>query len=101
METHELNHPSMMMRRLAGKKIISQAIATTIARMILVQDFGEAAARAQEPLTASADGDYWRVLGSKSNALALLARDRSVGLLNIKISQYDGQIVDLHYEDVS
>ncbi len=92
--------PTMIMRRFAGQKVISNSTAAKIARMIVIEECGEAALNAQLPLTISAEGEHWQVLGSRTDALQTLVRENAeiVGPLSMRISQYDGQITDLHYE---
>lgn len=92
--------PTMKMRRIAGQKEIDAEIARRVAEMIVIEDCGEAALNAQQPITVSSDGDFWQVSGSSNESLKALARQNpdSVGILSLRMSQFDGQIVDLHYE---
>ena len=92
--------PTMAMRRIAGQKEISAQIARKVAEMIVIEDCGEAVLNAQQPIAVSSDGDFWLAVGSRNESLEALARQSpdSVGILHLKMSQFDGQIVDLHYE---
>jgi hypothetical protein len=94
--------PTMKMHRFANQRIISAEIALKIGEMIVIEDCGETVFNAQQPMTVSSDGDSWRVIGLRSDQLKALARQspNSVGTLNMRISQFDGQILDLRYEPV-
>ena len=98
----EPDFPIMKMRRIANQKVIDSEIALKIAQMIVIEDCGEAALSAQKPIIVSSDGDFWYVTGTSSEALKALARGNpdSVGVLNMRISQFDGQITDLKYESL-
>jgi hypothetical protein len=95
--------PTMKMRRFANQRIVSAEIALKIAQMIVIEDCGEAVFNAQQPMTVSSDGDFWHVIGLRSEQLKALAQrsPNSVGALNMRISQFDGQITELHYEPLS
>jgi hypothetical protein len=86
-------------RRAANRKIISESMAAEIARLIALKDHGDRGAEAQLPFATTAVGDYWHVLGNANDASEEneFGKPVPIGQLSLRISQYDGQIVDLIY----
>jgi hypothetical protein len=83
---------TMLSRRWSGVKLITAEIAVEFVRLVHRQTYGQSDLEANEPLNVSLDNDAWLVLGSKhvpysSGAVAL------DGPLEMRISQYDGQIL--------
>ena len=77
----------MMARRAAGMKLITDAIAVEIARLVLVKEHGEDELKRQLPLSVIAEDDTWVVRGSRPKAANTLD-----GPLEVRISQFTGQI---------
>ena len=90
---------NMAQRRKANLKLISEGIALEIARLIVFKDHGDRGVEAQLPFSISAAGEYWDISGSENDALEEneFGNHVPIGRLNLRISQYDGQIVDLIY----
>jgi|SRR5579863_3849284 hypothetical protein len=83
--------PDMMARRAAGMKLVTDAIALEIARLVLTKEHGDDELKRQLPLFISADADTWVVRGSRPTVT-----DNDVpqldGPFEMRISQFTGQI---------
>ncbi|GEM_PF-3254431 len=102
METRKTTPASLNMqqRRAAGQTLITEDMALEIARLIVLEEIGEGGLKAQLPLSASSQGEYWRVVGHDNDAFEENEFGRRVpfGTVNMLISKYNGQISDLSYE---
>jgi hypothetical protein len=95
----ESRFQNIAQRRAANRKTISESMAVEIARLIALKDHGDRGAKAQLPFAITAIGDYWHVLGNANDASEKneFGKHLPIGQLSLRISQYDGQIVDLIY----
>jgi len=86
----------MIFRQARGDALITDAIAVEIARLILKSQHGQSALDRNEPLSATADGDAWIVLGrDQPQGPAESPRGFSLaGPFRMRISRFDGQIFE-------
>lgn len=88
--------PSMWLRHANGVRLISAPTAVEIVRMIVKDEYGQADLERNEPLSVRDDGEAWVVLGSgpkPSNP----PDPQWAGPLEVRISKFDGQILDYFY----
>jgi len=87
----------MASRRAAGVKLITDAIALEIARLVLANEHGEGELKEQSPLSVAPEADAWVVRGSRP---MMLGSDFSKlrGPLEMRISQFTGQILTCHFQ---
>jgi hypothetical protein len=87
----------MTARRAAGMKLISEAIAREIARLVLANEHGEDALKEQLPFSVAPEADTWVVRGSRP---MMVGSDLSKlkGPLEMRISQFTGQIFTCHFQ---
>ena len=94
-EKREQVFGSMFLRRISGQKLISSPIALEIARLVLKEQSGQGALEANEPLTVAEDGDDWIVLGNAPSPAPFDASGLKLeGPFKMRLSQFDGQILD-------
>ena len=81
----------MLARRAAGIKLITEAIAVEIARLVLTEEHGEDELKRQLPLMTRVEGNTWVVRGSQA-VVETLDMSKYRGPFEIRISQLTGQI---------
>jgi hypothetical protein len=83
---------TMLSRRWSGETLITTETALELARSVHRNLYGADDLSANEPLTATEDGDNWIVRGSKKMK-ELRANEPLDGPMIMKISKYDAQIL--------
>ncbi|MGO8835063.1 MAG: hypothetical protein ACLQE9_19910 [Roseiarcus sp.] len=87
----------MTARRAAGMRLITEAIAREIARLVVANEHGEDELKAQLPFSVDPEADAWVVRGSRP---MMVGSDFSKlnGPLEMRISQFTGQIFTCHFQ---
>ena len=88
--------PDMMARRAAGMKLITEAIALEIARLVLVKEHGEEELKEQLPLRVAPEADTWVVRGSRPMNKGL-DFSKETGPFEMRLSQFTGEIFTCHF----